>query len=407
MPANQPSTSGQSQIFVASSTRPGGASGSPGSIFAYAASPPPDSSRRGNENHGRAQERSIPPGDHHTAANEGNELGGPEPADERVSPRDSHGHQQKAAGQPPPQAPPALPRQQSPPADGRRHAGASTPDNGSNAIPRTSSPTPTSLRAQRRPGRPARPSAHHEDPPHMHARLEKYARTFADRLIEALKTGVALWQKPWNPGELCWPANATTGRRYRGNNAVLLLATRPDPRIRRHALGRLRPDPPRRRHGPARARRARRSSSGASAPGRAASGAEDTDDEEDRPRFLRHRPQRLQRGPGRRPRPRRPGGRGPALRAARPRSAGSPATRTSASSTCAGTGACYSSGADAITMPEPAQFTVPSAYEHTLLHELAHCTSHPSRLDRPCHGATDRGTAEYALEGAAGGDRPR
>ena len=60
--------------------------------------------------------------------------------------------------------------------------------------------------------------------------------------------------------------------------------------------------------------------------------------------------------------------------------------------------ACYSPSADAITMPEPSQFTVPAAYEHTRLHKLAHCTSHPSRLDRPCHGATDRGTTEYALE---------
>ena len=59
----------------------------------------------------------------------------------------------------------------------------------------------------------------------MNPRVEKYARTFADRLIEALKAGTAPWQKPWKPGELCWPVNCTTGRRYRGNNAVLLLAT--------------------------------------------------------------------------------------------------------------------------------------------------------------------------------------
>ena len=60
--------------------------------------------------------------------------------------------------------------------------------------------------------------------------------------------------------------------------------------------------------------------------------------------------------------------------------------------------ACYSPGADTITMPEASQFSVPGAYEHTLLHELAHATSHPSRLDRPCHGVTERGTTEYAIE---------
>lgn len=57
----------------------------------------------------------------------------------------------------------------------------------------------------------------------MHPRLEKYARTFADRLIEALKAGTAPWQRPWKPGELGWPTNATTNRRYSSNNAILLL----------------------------------------------------------------------------------------------------------------------------------------------------------------------------------------
>ena len=168
--------------------------------------PAPRQIRRGNENHGRAQERSIPPGDHQTAANEGNELGGPEPADERVSPRDSHGHQQKAAGQPPPQAPPTLPRQQLLPqtdagTPGHRRQ-TTDPTQSENLIAHANELTGAT------PAGPARrPSTHTRIPPHMHARLEKYARTFADRLIETLKAGVAPW------------------RRYRGNNAVLLLAT--------------------------------------------------------------------------------------------------------------------------------------------------------------------------------------
>ena len=49
-------------------------------------------------------------------------------------------------------------------------------------------------------------------------------------------------------------------------------------------------------------------------------------------------------------------------------------------------------------MPEPAQFIEEGSYEHTLLHELAHATSHPSRLDRPAHKITHRGGDDYAIE---------
>ena len=59
----------------------------------------------------------------------------------------------------------------------------------------------------------------------MNQRLENYSRTFADRLIEALATGTAPWQKPWRPGELSSPFNFTTKRTYRGNNAILLMIT--------------------------------------------------------------------------------------------------------------------------------------------------------------------------------------
>ena len=58
----------------------------------------------------------------------------------------------------------------------------------------------------------------------------------------------------------------------------------------------------------------------------------------------------------------------------------------------------YSPSQDIITMPEPAQFTVPTSYEHTLLHELAHATSHPSRLDRPAHQNKPGDRTAYALE---------
>jgi antirestriction protein ArdC len=48
----------------------------------------------------------------------------------------------------------------------------------------------------------------------------------AQRLIEQLRQGTAPWQKPWRPGEPSsfLPMNPTTGKRYRGINAMLLLS---------------------------------------------------------------------------------------------------------------------------------------------------------------------------------------
>ena len=48
----------------------------------------------------------------------------------------------------------------------------------------------------------------------------------AEKLIEQLKAGVAPWQKPWQPGEpnSLMPMNPTTGKRYKGINAIHLMA---------------------------------------------------------------------------------------------------------------------------------------------------------------------------------------
>jgi len=230
----------------------------------------------------------------------------------------------------------------------------------------------------------------------MHPRLEKYARTFADRLIEALEAGVAPWQKPWKPGELCWPVNATTGRRYRGNNAILLLATaliRGWSDMRWAGFGQIRRAGGMARKGekgtPVLVRREHRNA--------AAAVDEDIDKEESRPSFFAtvHHVFNVAQADG--------------LDIGEPTADEPPFEPHAAVGQVAedarvrivhlrGDRACYSPSADTITMPEPSQFTRPAAYEHTLLHELAHCTSHPSRLDRPCHGVTDRGTTEYAIE---------
>jgi antirestriction protein ArdC len=54
-----------------------------------------------------------------------------------------------------------------------------------------------------------------------------FRREVTDRIISMLKTGVAPWQKPWNPADasLDMPINPTTGKAYRGGNAIHLMAT--------------------------------------------------------------------------------------------------------------------------------------------------------------------------------------
>jgi len=53
----------------------------------------------------------------------------------------------------------------------------------------------------------------------------------ASRLIEQLETGTAPWQKTWEPGAIHLPHNPVSGSRYRGANAVwLAMQGRGDPR---------------------------------------------------------------------------------------------------------------------------------------------------------------------------------
>jgi antirestriction protein ArdC len=54
-----------------------------------------------------------------------------------------------------------------------------------------------------------------------------FRQEVTDRIINMLETGVAPWQKPWNPADasLDMPMNPTTGNTYRGGNAIHLMAT--------------------------------------------------------------------------------------------------------------------------------------------------------------------------------------
>ena len=229
----------------------------------------------------------------------------------------------------------------------------------------------------------------------MNRRLENYARTFADRIIEALKAGTAPWQKPWKPGECTGPVNFTTQRKYRGNNWILLMvtaATRGYADNRWAGFGQIRATGGMVRKGekgtPILVWRNRAATTTQPDP--------DTD-EETRPSFYAtvHNVFNVEQADGL------------ALDKLKPDApAVEPHTAVRQVADDAhvrivhipGDRACYSPSGDVITMPEAAQFMEQGSYEHTLLHELAHATSHPSRLDRPACKITHHGGAKYALE---------
>ena len=54
-----------------------------------------------------------------------------------------------------------------------------------------------------------------------------FRQEVTDGIVRMLENGVAPWQKPWEPGasSLGIPMNPTSGRSYRGGNAIHLMAT--------------------------------------------------------------------------------------------------------------------------------------------------------------------------------------
>ena len=53
---------------------------------------------------------------------------------------------------------------------------------------------------------------------------KQFHEEVADRLVEQIKAGTAPWQKLWEPGEEVLPHNASSGNRYKGFNAIWLMA---------------------------------------------------------------------------------------------------------------------------------------------------------------------------------------
>lgn len=59
----------------------------------------------------------------------------------------------------------------------------------------------------------------------MDKQKKSFAEQVAENLIKQLEAGTAPWQKPWQPGQSNFmPMNPTTGKRYKGINALHLMA---------------------------------------------------------------------------------------------------------------------------------------------------------------------------------------
>lgn len=63
-----------------------------------------------------------------------------------------------------------------------------------------------------------------EDPTATTPTRRDFRQEVTDSIVRMLENGVAPWQKPWEPGSLELPHNPTTARDYRGGNALHLMA---------------------------------------------------------------------------------------------------------------------------------------------------------------------------------------
>lgn len=231
---------------------------------------------------------------------------------------------------------------------------------------------------------------------------KSYAETVAEKIIEQLEQGVAPWQKPWKPGELQQPYNATTGNPYRGFNSVWLhMQGYEDPRWvtykQSQALG----------------AQVRKGEKGTLLQYVAFEGRENVlgpdgspvigDDGKPRTQLVRYEtPRRFafvvfnaQQIDGMPPREVTP----------RPEWERHAAAESILSAAVAsgidmqhqrGNRAYYQPALDRIVMPERDQFDTADGYYATALHELGHATGHPSRLNRDL--AHPFGSEGYAKE---------
>lgn len=223
----------------------------------------------------------------------------------------------------------------------------------------------------------------------------------AEKLIEQLKAGTAPWQKPWNPGEpnAYLPMNPTTGKRYKGINAIHLMAQgRSDARWMTY------------KQAAAEGAQVRKGEKGTPVQYWKFSEEQTKLDEQGKPvldaggkpikeNVMLERPRvffatvfNAEQIDGLPPIQQKTEQQWDAVERAEHILNASGAKITHA----AGDRAFYRSSTDSITMPERGQFESADRYYATALHELGHWTGHPSRLDRDM--AHPFGSQGYAKE---------
>jgi antirestriction protein ArdC len=237
-----------------------------------------------------------------------------------------------------------------------------------------------------------------------------FRREVTDRIINMLENGVAPWQKPWNPADasLDMPINPTTGKAYRGGNAVHLMAT-----------GLLRG------YGDPRWMTYRQAAGLAWQVRKGEKGTQIEFWEVNAARHTRSEPIRSDEGDGHQPADERDEGRStrlihrvytvfnakqiegiPELTAKQRTVCEVVEVAEHILNNCGATilhdqanRAFYHRASDSIHLPPKQAFHHAAGYYGTALHELAHWTGHPSRLDRATLNETYRfGDVSYAKE---------
>jgi antirestriction protein ArdC len=223
---------------------------------------------------------------------------------------------------------------------------------------------------------------------------KKHHELVAERLIEQLQQGTAPWQRPWEPGEpgLFLPINPTTGKRYRGINVIHLLSQgRTDTRWMTY------------KQAATAGWQVRRGEKGTSIQFWKFSEEQTKSDENGEPvkvTVLLERPrvfyatvfnaEQIDGLPP--PEPRKPQQWRAHERAEQIMKASGAVIKYAP-----GSGAFYRLSTDTIHLPDRGQFPTADNFYATALHEVAHSSGHPARLNRNTLGHPF-GSEEYAKE---------